>query len=177
MKKKSNLRHIILLIAVITGFTCMFTTIVQGKSTKWVFEATAVQIQPIEIEDEWWEGSVYNTRIERINYLYGTIDGIPFEGYNVINMHVKIDFATPTLELIANGKVTWYITWYGSGGLGGTFYGPVNTKGQYMGDLNSKIILQGAGDFNGWKLFGEVWNILGSWPPTNELSGTILIPN
>ncbi|MHA1885562.1 MAG: hypothetical protein ACW96S_10950 [Promethearchaeota archaeon] len=172
MKKESKIRYIILIIAVITGFTYMFTTAVQGKSERLAFEAEAVGY-PIILE-EWvdWEEEVHHLRILRINDLTGYINGIWFDGINVINSHVKIDLITG--ELIANGKVTWYITWDGEGGKTGTFYGPVNTKGVYGGVLNSKITLQGAGDFDGWKLFGEVWNIN---VITNGLSGTILIPN
>ena len=174
MKKKSKIKNIILIVAIITGFTCIFTTVVQGKSTKLVFEAEAIQFYS-ETQDEWWEDGVYHMRYLRINNLSGIINGFKFTGRNEINTHVKIDFAT--LELIANGKVTWYITWEGLGGLEGTFYGPVNTKGLLTGDSNSKITLQGAGDFSGWKLFGIVRNLPGSYPPTNILSGTVLIPN
>lgn len=174
MKKKSKIKNIILIVAIITGFTCIFTTAVQGKSTKLVFEAEAIQIYS-ETQDEWWEDGVYHMRYLRINSLSGIINGIEFRGHNEINTHVKIDFAT--LELISNGKVTWYITWDGLGGLEGTFYGPVNTKGLLTVDSNSNITLQGAGDFSGWKLFGIVWNLPNSFPPTNMLSGTVLIPN
>lgn len=164
MKKK-----VILIIAVITGFMCIFTTVVQGKSTKLVFEAEAVQSE-IQIQDEWMENGVYHMRYYRENILSGIIDGIEFTGHNEINMHIKIDFATG--DLIGNGKVTWYITWNEE--LEGTFYGPVNIKGLYMGDFNGKIALQGAGDFNGWKLFGRVWRIDSA---RNGLYGTVLIPN
>ena len=172
MKKKSKIRYVILIIAAMTGFTCIFTPVVQGKSTKLVFEAEAVQFH-VETQDEWMEDGIYHIIYLKINTLSGKIGGIDFRGQNEINVHVKIDFATR--ELIANGKVTWDITWDGLGGLEGTFYGPVNSKGLFMGGLNSKITLQGAGDFNGWKLFGIVETLPGSL--RNILSGTVLIPN
>ena len=175
--KKSKIRYVILIIAVITGFTCAFTTAIQGKSTKKVFEAEAVQSKPVEIQDAWMEDGVYHIRQYRENILSGTIDGFAFTGHNEINIHIKIDFATG--DLIGNGKVTWYITVNEE--LEGTFYGPVNIKGLYIDqfyqDFNGKITLQGAGDFNGWKLFGIVRNLPGSYPPTNILSGSVLIPN
>ncbi|MFX0037501.1 MAG: hypothetical protein ACFE9I_17900 [Candidatus Hermodarchaeota archaeon] len=170
MIKKSNIRYIILIIAVITGFTCVFTTVVQGESTTLVLEAEGVEVDAKSLE-QWWEGTVLHIRYYTKRELSGTIGGIAFTGHNEIYTHVKIDFATG--ELIANGKVTWYIT---LNGRVGTFYGPVNTKGVFMGDQSSKIALQGAEGFDGWKLFGIVRNLPGADPPKVIFSGTVLIP-
>lgn len=161
-------KNVILIIAVITGFMCIFPIVVQGKSTKLVFEAEAVQ-RELQIQEEWWEDSVFHRRYYTENNLSGTLDGIEFTGHNELNLHLKIDFSTGVLT--ANGKVTWYITW---DGLEGTFYGPGNYKGMYLGDFNGKIALQGAGDFNGWILFGIVWRID---IVRSGLSGNVLIPN
>ena len=174
MKKKSKIRYVILIIAVITGFTCIFTTVVQGKSTQLVCEAEAVQID-FQIQDEWMEDGVYHIRYYRENSLSGTIDGIKYTGYNEVNSHIKIE---ANGDYTANGKVTSYITWNLREG---TFYGPFKVKGFMViipswGDFNGKFVMQGAGDFNGWKLFGTVYfidPIIG----INGLEGIILIPN
>lgn len=172
MRKKSKIRYVILIIAVITGFTCIFTPVVQGKSTKLVFEAEAVQ-SDFQIQEEWWEDGVLHRRSYTENKLSGTLDGIEFTGHNELNLHIKIDFSTGVVTL--NGKVTWNITWGDfPHELKGTFYGPGNYKGMIMGEFNGKITLQGAGDFNGWKLFGIVKNLPGG---PIILSGTVLIPN
>lgn len=178
MEKKSKIRYVILIIAVMTGFTCIFTTTVMAKSTKYTLDAEAVQIF-IQPQESWMEDDVLHIRQYIVNSLSGAIDGKSFTGHNEIYSHVKIDFGTPyPWELIINGKVTWYITLDGQVG---TFYGPVNVKGLYMGPdfrvYDGKITLQGAGDFSGWKLFSKVRSVPGSDPATNIFSGTILIPH
>ncbi len=83
-------------------------------------------------------------------------------------MHLKVDLATG--EMILHATATFYITW---GDKVGTFHGPVNVKGLPMEPFYGKFTCQGGGDFKGWKLFGELWQIDGM---ANGLSGTILIP-
>lgn len=171
MKKKSKIKYVILIIAVITGFTCIFTTVVQGKSTKLVFEGEAVQID-FQIQDQWMEGGVYHIRYYRKSTDSGTVDGIPFTGYSEANAHLKIE---ATGDYTINGKATSYVTWNEREG---TFYGSFHIEGfmviiPSMGDFNGKFAMQGAGDFDGWKQFGISWSIEEG---RYGLSGTILIP-
>ncbi|MFW9825388.1 MAG: hypothetical protein ACFFE4_20775 [Candidatus Thorarchaeota archaeon] len=168
MKKKA--RIVILMIAVITGFTCAFSTVlVHAKSSKLDFEAIEYQIYFVPL-DEWVEDGVYHLRFYKQNDISGTIGGIPFSGYNEVNFHIKSDLMTG--ELTGHGMGTMYLSW---NGLEGTFYGTIVIKGTNEG-FEGKVILQGAGDFEGMKLFCKVWNIAPPFPPTNQLSGTILVP-
>jgi len=168
---KKRLKIVILMIAVITGFTCAFSAVfVHAKSTKLDFEAIEVQtyFEPLA---EWMEDDVYHLRFYAENAISGTIDGIPFIGHNEVNFHIKSDLMTG--EFTGHAMGTMYFTW---NGLVGSFYGSVIIKGSNEG-FEGKFTLQGAGDFKGMKLFGKVWNIQPPFPPTNELSGTILVPN
>jgi hypothetical protein len=124
------------------------------------------------------EDDVTHLRYYRESTLSGTIDGTEFRGHNEVNVHIIIE---ATGDFTVNGKQTWYITWYQTcGELVGTFYGPVNGKGfnpppiwPWDGYYNGKIRLQGAGDFNGWKLFANLWGITEG---IIGFSGTVLIP-
>jgi hypothetical protein len=150
----------------ITGFACTF---VAAKSTKIDFEGTEV-LTVWDIQDQWMEDGILHMRAYKEADTFGTIDGIEYTGYNILNLHNKLDPVTG--DVVANGKATMYIEW---NGLVGTFYGPVNAKGNvYYGPFEGKYVLQGAGDFEGMTLFGIVWVIGG---PVNGMSGTILIPN
>ncbi|MHA1914822.1 MAG: hypothetical protein ACW986_14175 [Promethearchaeota archaeon] len=124
------------------------------------------------------EDGVYHMRDYReYTFEFGTIEGIRFTGHNEANIHFKIN-GDPgdSGGFTAQGKVTSYMTW---NGLVGTFYGSFNEKGYMViipeepGDYIGKFVMQGAEDFNGWKLFGIFWMIeKGRY----GLSGTILIP-
>ncbi|MFX1528217.1 MAG: hypothetical protein ACFFB4_11660 [Promethearchaeota archaeon] len=163
----------ILMITMITGFAGIFVTANENNqsSTRLTFEGEEHQTiwAPYEM---WGDGKYLHMRVYKAADTFGTIDGIEFTGHNELDLHVKMDLAT--FEYITIGKVKMYIEW---NGLVGTFYGPVIAKGTGgVGPLNGKFILQGAGDFEGMKLFGIVWDIDPYWG-INGLSGTILIPN
>jgi len=161
----------ILLITLITGFACTFVTAkADQRSTRLDFEATEVLTlwDPYEM---WWEGDIMHMRAYKEADTSGTIDEIEFTGWNKLYLHNKID--TVTGDIIAHGNVAMYIEWKG---LEGTFYGIVNAKGNAMGVFDGKFVLQGAGDFEGMKLFGILWVIDPEYG-VNGLSGTILVPN
>ncbi|MHA2473351.1 MAG: hypothetical protein ACXAES_08965 [Promethearchaeota archaeon] len=176
MKKISKIRYAILIIAVITGFTCIFTTVVQGKPTKLVYEATARQIH-FQIQYQWMEeDGVTHIIYYRESELSGTVDGIEFSGYSKIYGHAKIE---PTGDYTINGKGTSKTTWHLPEPLEGTFYGHFSVKGfmvkiPSMGYFNGKTVMHGAGDYEGWKFFGESWSIEEG---IYGISGTIFIPN
>lgn len=160
----------ILIVTAFTGFACTFAT-ANESSTKLSFEAEEHQTiwAPYEM---WGQGSVLHMNVYKEAYTLGTIDGIGFTGHNELDLHVIMD--PDTFEFITIGKVTMYIEW---NGLEGSFYGTVVAKGTAgVGPFNGKIVLQGAGDFEGMKLFGIVWDI-DPYTGVNGLSGTILIPN
>ena len=172
MKKKSKIKYVFLIIAVITGFTCISTIVVQAKSTKLVFEGEAIQVD-FQIQDVWMEDGVYHIRYYRKSTLSGTIGGIKFIGHIEANGVIKIEV---TGYYTATGKATSYTTWNEQKG---TFYGPFNVKDFMViipswGDFNGKSATQGTGDFNGWKQFGISWSIEEG---RYGFSGTILIPN
>ena len=157
-----------------TGFTCTFTTANEEnqRSTKLVLEGEAVQ-RKFQIRDQWMEDGVIHIRYYRESTISGTIDGIEFIGHHEVNGHIKIEV---TGDYTANGKVTSYTTWNQREG---TFYGSFNVKGFMViipswGDFNGKSVMQGAGDFKGWKIFSISWSIEEG---RYGLNGTVLIPN
>ncbi len=167
----------VLMITMITGFTGIFVTANENnkRSTKLTFEAVETMPWPegwIPLGEPWGDGKFIHQRYYKTATLVGTIEDIgAFSGYDELYLHVRMDPAT--FEVISIGKVTLYI--FCENGLEGTFYGSVVSKGVAgVGPFDGKLKLQGTGDFEGWKLFSEVWLIFG---PINGLSGTILIPN
>jgi hypothetical protein len=164
----------ILLITVFTGFACTFAIAKEDnkRSTRLEFYAEEGWTLWVFLPqgEPWGEGKFVHQRYYKEASLDGTIDEIAFEGYDELDLHVRMDPVTG--DFISIGKVTMFIEWEG---LVGTFYGPVIAKGNmYIGPMDGKFTLQGTGDFEGMKLFGEVWVIGGI---INGLSGTILIPN
>lgn len=165
MKSKSKSKIIILTVLAI-GFI-VTPMLIQGKSTKLALEGTEVLTlsQPIK---SWMEDGIFHLIFYKEADTAGTIGGIEFTGHNEVNLHAKIDLATG--NLVVNGKSSFYINW---NGMEGYFYGVVNAK-KVDGFLYGMFSLQGYEDYDGWKLFGDVWSID---PATNGLLGTVLIPN
>ena len=168
MIKKS--KTVILMIAVITGFTCTFPTMfVQGKSTTLVLNAIAPKLPAppptiIFIED----GVLHIKDLWGYHSLVGTVGGEEITGYTQTLFHVKQDLATG--NVVAHGQCWIGFTW---GDLTGYFTGPVNGK-IVSGEKYGKFTLQGFEDFEGMKLFGIFWAIDDI---TNGIYGTILVPN
>jgi hypothetical protein len=160
----------ILIITIITGFACAFATARSDQSsTKLDFEGTEYLTIWLPLE-MWGEGNIMQARFYKEADTFGTIDGIAYTGYNVLYLHNKFNLKTG--EFLAHGEVTMFISW---NGLEGSFYGHLHAKGTAgVGPFDGKYTLQGAGDFEGMKLFGIVWLIGG---PVNGMSGTIFIPN
>jgi hypothetical protein len=104
-------------------------------------------------------------------FVDGTIDGIEFTGHDELDLTNLMDPATG--DYFAFGIVTFYIEW---NGLSGTFSGYVFARGTVLVDLEGIFVMQGAGDFEGMKLYGKLWAIDAYWG-INGLSGTILVPN
>ena len=149
------------------AMACIITPmIIQGKATKLVFEGETVQslFQPLEV---WFEDDVMHIKFYKEAVSYGTIDCIEFTGHLELYFYAKTH---PNGDMVGIGMVTWYIDW---NGLSGYFYGPGIAK-KRDGVLDVKFVLQGFGDYAGWKLFGIEWGID---PVTNGQLGTILIPN
>ena len=165
MKTKIKTKIILMTILAIG---CLVTPmLVQGKSTKLAIEGTEVLDFKYPL-DKWTADGWVHMILYKEATTSGYIDGIPFVGHNVLTFQVKLDPTTG--DMIIHGKVTFFITW---NGLDGSFYGPVHGK-KVAGDMQVKITLQGAGDYLGWKFFGDVWNLN---PAINGFAGTILIPN
>ena len=151
------------------AMACIVTPIiVQGKSTKLYFDATEVQQVWIPIEF-WIEDGVQHIRFHKEAAITGTIDGTEFTGYNYLEFHAKIDLATG--DMVVHGSAVFDITW---GELNGLFTGIVNAKRAAGDVMTGKFTLQGSGDFDNWKMFGLILNLD---PITNNLYGTVLIPN
>ena len=149
------------------AMVCIITPMLaQGKSTKIVFEGETVTslFQPLEV---WFEEDVMHIKFYKEATAYGAIDGIGFTGHLELNFYAKI---FPSGDLVGHGTVTYYIDW---NGLSGYFYGIANGK-KVDGVMDVKLVLQGFGDYAGWKLFADEWAIDGI---TNGQAGTVLIPN
>jgi len=167
----------ILLITIFTGFACTFAVAKDSKrSTTLDFNATEAIIWPegwAPLGEPWGNGKFTHQIYYKKATLVGTIEEIgDFSGYDELYLHVRMDLET--YEVISIGKVTMYISC--DNGDEGTFYGTVIAKAKAFEPLEGKYTLQGAGAFEGMKLFGIVWVIDPFWG-INGLSGTILIPN
>ncbi|NHJ19707.1 MAG: hypothetical protein EAX91_02100 [Candidatus Lokiarchaeota archaeon] len=167
---------VLLVFTTITGFAFTFV-VAKGdqRASRLSFTATETMIWPdgwVPIGDPWGDGKFIHQMYYKKAILDGTIEEIgDFSGYDELYLHVKMD--PNTFEVISIGKVTMYI--FCDNGLEGTFYGSVIAKGTAgFGPFDGKYTLQGAGGFEGMKLFGIVWLESGL---VNGLSGTILIPN
>ena len=141
-----------------------------AKSTKLDFGGKAVETL-MDPGDTWMEGVVMHMRFYKENDLFVTIDGFPYTGYSEENFHAKIN--TVTGNMVVNGKVKFYITLDDE--QIGTFYGTIKAK-IVAGIMDGKYTMQGAGDFDGWKLFGIVY-VIDPIIKINGLEGIILIPN
>lgn len=166
----------VLIITIFTGFACSFAVAKNNQSST-KLALTAVETMPypegwVPLGEPWGNGKFTHQRYYKTASLVGTIEEIgAFSGYDELYLHVIMDLET--FEVISIGKVTMYI--FCDNGLEGTFYGNVVAKGVAgIGPFDGKLTLQGTGDFEGWKLFGDVYLIGG---PVNGISGTILIPN
>ena len=138
-----------------------------AKSTKLDFGAIGDQ-RFFALEDFWIEDGVIHMKFYKENNLTGYIDESPFIGYTEEYFYAKQNIVTG--KMVVNGKAKFNILYKGQEG---TFYGPINAK-IVAGVMDTKFTLQGAGYFEGMKLFGKAWiyNVT-----ANEMSGTILIPN
>jgi len=166
MNKTKIKPKLILGAVVVILFFSLLPGALAAKSEKWDFDAVAAETYR-ETRDVWMSGNILHIRLYKENTLTGFINGVPFTGYTVEILHIKMDPVT-FADFTANGKLTFHIS-----ELGVTFYGPVNVK-MVAGEMDGKCALQGTGEFYRWKLFGIVWNNP-DW--TNGLSGIILIPN
>lgn len=174
----------ILVFTTITGFACTFVTAKENqRSTKLAFNATETMIWPVgwvPMGDPWGDGKF----LQQIYYKEASLDGTienygSFSGYDELYLHVRMDPTTG--DVISIGKVTMHISC--DNGPQGTFYGSVIAKGNQLdGTVEGKYTMQGAGGFEGMKLFGR----LSPLPVVvideivyirNELEGTILDPN
>ena len=166
----------VLLMTIITGFGVTFVAAKEDqRATRLAFDAVETLIWPegwVPLGEPWGDGKFIHQEYYKKATLVGTIEDLgEFSGYDELYLHVRMD--PNTFDVISIGKVTMYI--FCDNGLEGTFSGTVVAKGTAgVGPLDGKYTLQGAGDFEGMKLFGIVWL---EWGPVNGLSGTILVPD
>ncbi|MFX1308750.1 MAG: hypothetical protein ACFE9M_05295 [Promethearchaeota archaeon] len=163
----------ILIITIITGFASTFATAKKRNQsfTKLDFEAKEV-LEIWDVQKNWEMGNrLFMKAYKKALLMDGKIDDIEFTGYDELDLIVILDPVTG--KYISIGTVTMYIEW---NGLSGSFFGFVIGWGTIMVSADGAYALQGAGDFEGMKLYGKVWAI-DAYYGINGLSGTILNPN
>jgi len=153
-----------------SGFAFTFATAKEDQ------RATRLTVEGEEIlaiwapYEMWGKGKVIHQRVYKEAYVIATIDGIAYTGYNIVDLHIITNL--DTYEFVVTGKLTGYAEWKE---LVGAFCGPVVGKGIVgVGPVEGKLTLQGTGDFEGMKMFIDVWRID---ELVNGFSGYILVPN